>query len=107
LHNLDSTRKHRRLLAAFAEPRRMLLTTFTILSPTQAPIKNLDWVSPWPGFKDDTVIASTDADTPDYDIRLFLHVRLVEFGGPPTESVIATLRDFASAAYAIIEIFDY
>lgn len=104
IHNLDSTRKHRRLLAAFAVPRRSISTTWT--DGPGPPREALSWVSPWPGFKDDAIIASTDADTPDYSINYSLQIGLAEPDLVSTESAIATLRDFANAACAIIKLFD-
>jgi hypothetical protein len=104
LHNLDSTRKHRRLLAAFAVPRRSVVMTF--VESTEGVATAPDFISPWPGFKDEAIIASADADAPDYSIGYSLQVRLAEPGFASTEPVVATLRDFASAAYAIISLFD-
>jgi hypothetical protein len=96
LHDLDLTRKHRRLLKAFVFPRGIGFVGF----PSQVSIGE------WHGFNEKTVLAATDASHPDGEVSIGLHLAFGEAGAIHGENFIATIRDFARLASAIVKLFD-
>jgi len=70
LHDLDLTRKHRRLLKAFVFPRGIGLVGFPYPVTT----------GEWHGCNEKTVLAATDASHPDGEINIGLHIAFGESG---------------------------
>jgi hypothetical protein len=101
LHEIDKTRKHRRLVEITSVP------TFTTLWPWGRP-GGLEFPTPdqWTGFKNDTVLAWISIDAPNYQIEFTLNVAINEPGLIAGPSVITKLHDFASLANSIISLFD-
>jgi hypothetical protein len=99
LHDLDRTRKHRRLLVAEPMPR--------MASISRASIEHGFVLAPnWPGFKEDAIIAITGADVPDSNVDFAIEIKLTEAAPIPRKALSHALIDFANLAYAIINLFD-
>jgi len=96
LHDLDLTRKHRRLLKAFVFPRGIGLVGFPYPVTT----------GEWHGCNEKTVLAATDASHPDGEINIGLHIAFGESGPIHGDNFIAKIRDFARLASAIVKLFD-
>ena len=99
LHDLDIIRKHRRLLKAQATPQTIAVFPDMIREGFQ-------FVSVWPGLENDAIIAVTGADALDRDILLTLTVTIAEADPVGGKAIVTTLRDFASRANSIINLFD-
>jgi hypothetical protein len=97
LHDLDLTRKHRRLLGLSMFPRGVFLSG--IINQTVT-------LYEWDGADEKAVILSTPASTPDGEITVNFQIALNE--ADVTSSVDCThpIREFASAAAEIIDLFD-
>ena len=99
LHDLDITRKHRRLLDTFVFPRGIGFVGFPggaiQLSP---PVK-------WCGFNEESVLAWTDAAIPDGDITIGLNIAFDETGPMHGKNFTAAIRDFARMAKNILVLF--
>jgi hypothetical protein len=95
LHDLDVTRKHRRLLDTFIFSRGIEFT----------PGLHRPVISHWGGFKDEAVLVTTGADQPDSQINIGLNVAFDEAGPLHGKSFTATIRNFASMAKNILVLF--
>jgi hypothetical protein len=101
LHELDLTRKHRRLIAAFVAP-------FAILISTEASRNNVTFSPPphWEGFKNDTIIAIGPAHASESYVSLDLEIRLTKPRIVSHKPLVEVLNDLASLASSIIKLFD-
>lgn len=97
LHELDLTRKHRRLLGLFLRPYGVFLQGITNRTVT---------VREWNGADEETVILSTPASTPDGQITVNFQIALNEAGVAGDVDCTHPIREFARAASAIIDRFD-
>lgn len=97
LHDLDLTRKHRRLLKTFVFPGGLRLIGF----PDGGPI----WIHELGGFDQETVLASTDRTVPDGDITVTLHVAFNETSAARRKDFTTSLREFASLATSVLGLF--
>ncbi len=98
LHELDLTRKHRRLLNTFVRPRG----TGYFRSQGQTPHFTGD-----NRFEEGTVLLWTVATEANGDVSLFPHVSLNEASISNDVDLTAPIRDFARLANTIIDIFGY
>lgn len=96
LHELDLTRKHRRLLNTLVAPRGVFLDG----------VGNVDITVYECGFDEEAVIASTAADVPDGNLRASLEVTLDEGYLTAGSNFSAPIGEFARTATAIIRLFD-
>jgi hypothetical protein len=94
-HDLDLTRKHRRLLNLFVFPRG---TAFD----GKGPITLEDWI----GFDEKAVLISTSATAPDGEIHVGLQIAFNETGVTRSQDVAGPIRNFARLANSIIGLFD-
>jgi hypothetical protein len=101
LHEIDKTRKHRRLVEVTIVP------TLTRLWPYGRP-GGLEFPAPaqWSGFKNDSILAWIGIDTTNYQIEFTLDVALNERNLMEGPGVVTALRDFACLADSIIKRFD-
>jgi hypothetical protein len=99
LHDIDVARKHRRLIGVSATPQWMTVTPGAIET-------GLELVRGWPGFKNDTIIATANINAPNSEFHFSLQVTLDEAGPVSGQPVIASLNQFASLVNSIIELFD-
>lgn len=98
LHDLDLTRKHRRLLDLFVRPRGMRF------EPSIAgPLTIRDWQG---GLNEEAVLVTTSAIEPDGDITIGLYITVDETSAPYGKDFAGTIRDFARLAMEIIRLFD-
>lgn len=99
LHELDKTRKHRRLLNAFQFPRGIGV------APRDG--RSVTWhVGQWCGFNEESVLIWTDATASDCDVRIGVFVAMDEAGPLHGENFTATIRKFAGLAEQIVCLFD-
>lgn len=96
LHELDLTRKHRRLLGLFLQPRGVFLQGITNETVT---------VYEWVRADEKPGILSTPASTPDGHITVNLQIALNEAGVTGSEDCTHPIGEFARAANAIIDLF--
>jgi hypothetical protein len=94
-HDLDLTRKHRRLLDLFAFPRG-------IAFDGEGPITLEDWS----GLDEKAVLVSTPATAPDGEIHVGLQIAFNEAGVTRGQDIAGPIRDFARLANSIIGLFD-
>lgn len=99
LHDLDKKRKHRHLLSAYVAPS-------AIIADGRLNAGGLRFISAWPSFKEDAVIAEIPAYAPQGDILLSVEIRLAEPGRVSTHGVITALNEFITSAKLIISLFD-
>ena len=99
LHNLDITRKHRRLIEITPVPG-------TIMIPTDSVKAGLRFNSMWDGFKDDAIVAWTGIGTDHSQIQIAFDITLNEAGSVAGKSIVTALNDFACLANSIIKLFD-
>jgi hypothetical protein len=97
LHNLDLTRKHRRLLDTFVFPRGIGLGGF--------PLGAAQFIPGRAGFNEGSIMFWTDASVPDGDFSIGLHVAFDEAGAVHGHDCAGAIRQFASLAYRILELF--
>jgi hypothetical protein len=97
LHELDLTRKHRRLLGLSMFPRGVFLQGITNETVT---------LMEWNGTDEKPVILSTPASTPDGEITVNFQIALNEVGVTRGVDCTHPIREFARLAYSIIERFD-
>jgi len=97
LHELDLTRKHRRLLDAFILPRGIGFNP----ALRHYGIEICDWYN----FKEEAILVKAAADVPDADVTIGLHVAFDEAGSMQGKSVTASISEFAYMAYSILEGF--
>jgi hypothetical protein len=95
LHDLDLTRKHRRLLNTFIFPRGIGF------DPGISPITLGDWR----GFNEETVLVETASDQPDSNVTIGLHVAFDEAGATHGHDCVGAIRDFARMASNILTLF--
>jgi hypothetical protein len=96
LHEMDLTRKHRRLLNTFVSPRGVFLgglqkATYTVPGRIE--------------FDEEAVFITTPSTAPDGNPTVNLHVSFDEAGVPSNTDISQPIREFASAATAIINLF--
>ena len=96
LHDLDLTRKHRRLLDTFIFPRGIGFNPGLSGQVTMAD---------WRGFNEETVLCSTGPDAPDSDVTIGLNVAFDEAGPMHGQNFTASIRDFARMAGNILTLF--
>ena len=94
-HDLDLTRKHRRLLNMFAFPRGVAFDG-------EGPITLEDWRD----FDEKSVLISTPATAPDGEIHVGLHIAFNETGITRGQDIAGPIRDFARLANSIVGLFD-
>jgi hypothetical protein len=101
LHEIDKTRKHRRMLDVVIVP------TFTRLWPYGRP-GGLEFPAPdqWAGFKNDSVLAWIGIEATDYQIDFSIDVAINERDHMEGPCIVMALRDFASLTNSIIKRFD-
>ena len=95
-HEMDLTRKHRRLLGLAMHPRGVFLQGITNQTVT---------LREWNGADEKSVILSTPASTPDGQITANFQVALREAGVGGDNDCTHTIREFAIAATNIIKRF--
>lgn len=100
LHELDLTRKHRRLLEIYSFARGIGLTGFEGIE-----IERIRWAKEWKGFKDEAILISTDAHAPDGNVHLGLNVAFREYGTLYGENFTAVIRDYIRLGYEVIAKF--
>lgn len=96
LHELDLTRKHRRLLNTIMIPRGIGFEGFA---------GHVVTIVDWHSFKEEAVVISTLADAPDGEISVTLHVAFDEPGMAQSPDITGPLRDFSRATFEIIRLF--
>jgi hypothetical protein len=96
LHNLDLTRKHRRLLDIYAFGRGIGFVGFQGGTITR---------HRWEGFKEEAVLISTPADATDGEVTLGLNIAFDEPGTLYGENFTAVIRSFAKMAYDTLVLF--
>lgn len=96
LHELDLTRKHRRLLKTFVSPRGVFLGG---LQDAPYSVHQVD-------FDEEAVFISTPDSAPDGNPSVSLHVTLDEGYLAQGDDLSAPIREFARTAAAIIKLFD-
>lgn len=96
LHDLDVTRKHRRLLDTFIFPRGISFTPGLAGEVT---------IGDWHGFNEKTVLFITSANAPDSDVTVGLHVAFDEAGSMHGKNFTATISEFARLAKNILLLF--
>jgi len=99
LHDLDIIRKHQRLIDVRVTPWAI------VISPEDYR-NGLEFAPVWRGFKNDAVIGWTGINAPDCNPQISLQIEFDETLPGSNKSLLATLRDFASLAHSIINIFD-
>jgi len=99
LHHLDITRKHTRLVEIHLIPSAITVSPAAYAQGMQFP-------SSWPGFKDDAVIAWTNADATDCNFQIPAEITFNEAGFLSRQPIMSVLRDFARMADLIIEMFE-
>lgn len=92
LHELDLTRKHRRLLKTVVTPRGM---NFAGLG---GEVTTYDW----PTFDEDALLVSTPASAADGEVTVNLQVALNEAGVSRGEDCAGSIRNLARATFDII-----
>jgi hypothetical protein len=100
LHELDLTRKHRRMLEIYSFARGMNLSGFAGVE-----IERARWAAEWKGFKNDAVLVSTSADAPDGDVYLGLNVAFGEYGTLNGENFPNVIRDYLRLGYDVVSKF--
>jgi hypothetical protein len=93
LHELDLTRKHRRLLGLSMFPRGVLL---------QGTIEHPVMLTEWNGTDEEPVVLSTPATAPDGQISVNFQVALREAGVTGSEDCTQPIREFAYTAKEIV-----
>jgi hypothetical protein len=73
LHDIDIARKHRRLIGVSATPQWMTVIPSAIET-------GLELVRGWPGFKNDTIIATANINAPNSEFHFSLQATLDEAG---------------------------
>jgi hypothetical protein len=96
LHELDKTRKHRRLLDTFIFPRGIGF---------DPGLRGEVTMGDWHRFNEETVLCSTSANAPDSDVSIGLHVAFDEAGPMHGQNFTATIREFARLAKNILVLF--
>lgn len=96
LHQLDLTRKHRRLLDTFIFPRGIAF------SPG---IHGDMEMEVWDGFKEGAILFSTPASSADTDVTIGLNVAFDEAGPMHGKNFTSSIRDFARTAKNILVLF--
>jgi hypothetical protein len=94
LHELDLTRKHRRLLSVSNALDCVLISNNVVFTPV------------WEGFNNNAIVAIGPIDASERDITLDLEVRFTKPGIISFKPIIKVLNDFASLAISIIKLFD-
>lgn len=97
LHDLDLTRKHRRLLGTFIRPRGIGLFGFG-----ETAVDYEEWKS---GFNEETVLVSTDASAADGKVTISVEITFNEAVPMYRADLARTLREFADLANSIIDRF--
>jgi hypothetical protein len=98
LHELDLTRKHRRLLNISPRPSGV---GFTRAGAEESVFHD------WRGFQENTPIVTTLASVPDSHPDFFLQISFNETGVLKGNDLATTIREFAGLAHSIIDIFGY
>jgi hypothetical protein len=98
-HQMDLTRKHRRLLSASVRPRGVGYFRVGDQPPPMFTGNR--------SFEEGTVLLRTDAAFPDGKVSFFPHISLNEAGIVNDVDLTAPLREFAGLANSIIDIFGY
>ena len=93
LHQLDLTRKHRRLLDTFVSPRGIGFNPGLMGAVT---------MGDWHGFHEDAVLCSTGADAPDSNVTIGLNVAFDETGVLHGHDFTGAIRQFASMAKNVL-----
>lgn len=96
LHQLDLTRKHRRLLDTFVSPRGIGFNPG---------LRGAVTMGNWHGFHEDAVLCSTTADAPDSDVTIGLNVAFDEMGPLHGYDFTGAIRQFATMAKNILVLF--
>jgi len=99
LHELDLTRKHRRLVTVFGASEAMIFNNNTSGRDFQiSPARN--------GFQDNSIIATGAIHASERNLTLKLQICFAEPFIISTKPLTETIYDFASMARSIIELFD-
>jgi hypothetical protein len=96
LHELDKTRKHRRLLDTFVFPRGIGFDP-GFHSPVE--------MAEWHRFNEESVILRSSANEPDNNLSVGLHVAFDEAGPLHGKEFTAAIRDLARMAKDILCLF--
>jgi hypothetical protein len=99
LHDLDITRKHRRLVSVFSGLSAILISA-------GAARDGVKFVPVWQGFKNEAILATAPARASESHIHLDLEIRFTEPRIVSHRPLIKILREFASLAESIIALFD-
>ncbi len=100
LHELDNTRKHRRLVAVQSFARGLGIEA------TDGSILHYDYNPAWKDFGDDTPVLWTDAGASDCKVRLGgIYVAVNESGAAYGQQAIVVLPKFVTLATSIIARF--
>ena len=97
LHDLDLTRKHRRLLGTFLFPGDVAFTASFSAALTIHEVRRLE---------KNAVVLSTPADIPNGDVSVAPHVAFDEIAGINGHDFSGTLSNFARLANQIIVLFN-
>lgn len=97
LHELDLTRKHRRLLRTVVMPRGITLSGlggYTVLRE-------------WNSFNEETVLVATPASQPDGDVSVSLQVALSEanIASAGLEDCVGPIRELSRSTFEIVGLF--
>lgn len=102
LHQLDIMRKHRRLLAAMTNPGMFSITGLG-LREHYTPV-----ATGWMTVNDqETVVGVLAKGAPHYEMKFAGYITINETALIDPKPLIPSLRDFASLANSIINLFDY
>jgi hypothetical protein len=104
LHDLDNLRKHVRLLDVGVSPRSFIVSAWGEAINAFVPV-SAGYVRTGPDETTIGMISKSATEQP--NIKLTPQVSFSEAAHLPRREVITALRQFASLANSIIELFDY
>ena len=96
LHKMDVLRKHQSLIATHADLGRMTLG---------GPGIDAEFPVSWPSFENETVLVWIARDAPNYDLDITCEITLTQTPTLVRMPAADSLRNFASLAYTIINLF--
>lgn len=99
LHQMDITRKHRRLLVVSRFPRGIGIYR------EDGGACLVDFSRTWSGFEDQAPVAWTAIDAPDCNVDIGVYITLKESGPVNGDQAVVALNKFASLANSIVKLF--